>query len=221
MKHPKKKRFGTFLLVVASVLLAGIKTSDAQSIPDQSLLKAHAPARFSALFHTTKGDFILEVYRDWSPLAADRLYQLIASGFYDQNILFRVQKNFVVQWGIGDHAAINAFWDKRAIADEPVLQPNTKGTVAYARDGMCSRTAQLFVNMKDNPKLDTVNFNGLRGFPPVGKITEGFSVFESLYGEYGFEPANYQDSVMVQGNVYLEKHFPNLDRIISATILER
>jgi hypothetical protein len=74
--------------------------------------------------------------------------------------------------------------------------------------------------MKDNFKLDTVNFNGLRGFPPVAKIVSGFAVMEALYGDYGFEPANYQDTVMVQGNAFFKKRFPSLDYIIEARILD-
>ena len=170
-------------------------TSYSQAIHDQALLKAHAPAAFTASFKTTKGDFIMEITRALSPEGADRLYQLIVSGFYNNNSLFRVQKGYVVQFGIGDIREVNYFWDKKPIYDEPVQTSNLKGTVSYARDGLNSRTSQLFINLKDNYKLDTVNFNGLRGFPPVGKVISGFEVIENLYGGYGFEPANYQDSV--------------------------
>ncbi len=190
----------------------------AQVIPDQSLLMAHAPPKFQAKFHTTKGDFTMEVNRSWSPLAADRLYQLLITGYYNGNSLFRVQKGFVVQFGISDSREVNFFWDKRPVYDEPVAGSNLKGTVSCARDGMTSRTTQLFINLKDNFKLDTVNFNGLHGFPPVAKVISGFEVIESLYGGYGFDPANYQDSVMVHGNSYLKKKFPELDFIIEATV---
>jgi cyclophilin family peptidyl-prolyl cis-trans isomerase len=192
---------------------------NAQIIPDQSTLKARAPEIFKAKFKTTKGEFVLEVNRKWSPMGADRLYQLLMTGFYNQNSLFRVQKDYVVQFGIGNSKEINYFWDKRPIPDEEVQTPNLKGTVSYARDGMNSRTTQLFINLKDNFKLDTVNYNSLRGFPPVGRIIEGFEVIELLYGTYGFEPANHQDSVMVFGNAYLKKKFPELDYILEATLV--
>ena len=192
---------------------------NAQVIPDQSTLKSHAPGTFRATFKTTKGDFTVEVIREWSPAGADRLYQLISTGFYNQNSLFRVQKGYVVQFGIGDKKDVNYFWDKRPVSDEPVNGSNLKGTVSYARDGLNSRTSQLFINLKDNYKLDTVNFNGLRGFPPVGKIISGFDIVESLFGGYGFEPANHQDSVMIYGNSYLKKKFPELDYIIAAKVI--
>jgi len=190
-----------------------------QVIPDQSTLMARAPAVFQAVFNTSKGDFTVEVIREWSPAGADRLYQLLATGFYDQNSIFRVQKNYVVQFGICDKKEVNAFWDKRPIPDEDIMASNLKGTISYARDGVNSRTTQLFINLKDNLKLDTVNFNGLRGFPPVAKIINGFDAVESFYGSYGFEPANHQDSLMVCGNRYLNKKFPMLDSIINTQII--
>jgi cyclophilin family peptidyl-prolyl cis-trans isomerase len=189
-----------------------------QVIPDQSLLMAHAPSKFQAVFKTTKGIFTVEVYRDWSPIAADRLYQLLATGFYNNCGLFRVQSGYVVQFGIGDIKEVNTFWDKHPIADEPVMTRNLKGSISYARDGINSRTSQLFINLNDNYKLDTINFNGLRGFPPVAKIISGFDVVESFYPGYGFEPANHQDSVMINGNDYLKKKFPLLDYIIETQI---
>ena len=192
--------------------------SQTQVLPDQSMLMAHAPAVFHATFRTTKGDFTIEVIRAWSPLAADRLYQLLQTGFYNGNSLFRVHKDFVVQFGIGDIKEVNFFWDKRPLYDEPVTVSNLKGTISYARDGMSSRTTQLFINLKDNYKLDTVNFNGLRGFPPVAKIISGIDVVGKWFSGYGFEPANCQDSVMVHGKGYLKNKFPDLDYIIEATI---
>ena len=190
-------------------------------IPDSSILKIKAPESFKVKFVTTKGSFTIEAYRSWSPEGVDRLYQLIQTGFYNNNSIFRVQTNYVVQFGISDTKVVNEFWDKRPIADEPVRESNLKGYISYARDGANSRTAQLFINKKDNFKLDTVNYNGLRGFPPVAKIIEGFEVVESFYGGYGFEPANHQDSIMLYGNAYVKKHFPEVDYILSVEILEK
>ncbi len=208
-----------YLLLLQILLVSASVYS--QVIPDQSMLKAHAPATFKANFITTRGTFTILVTRKFSPAGADRLYQLLATGFYNQNALFRVQKGYVVQFGICNDSAVNYFWDKRPIQDEPVTTGNLKGTIAYARDGLNSRSSQLFVNLKDNFKLDTINFNGLHGFPPVGEVIAGFDVIESLYGGYGFEPANHQDSVMKQGNRYLKMKFPELDYIIETVIIDK
>lgn len=206
-------------ILVSTLISVCISTISAQTVPDSSLLRIKAPERFKAEFNTTRGIFIIEAYRPWSPAGVDRLYQLIKTGFFNNNSVFRVQTGYVVQFGISDNKETNTFWDKRPIADEPVRESNLKGYISYARDGANSRTAQLFINKKDNFKLDTVNYNGLRGFPPVAKIIDGFGVVESFYGEYGFEPAKQQDSIMMYGNAWVKKHYPELDYIISVTIL--
>jgi cyclophilin family peptidyl-prolyl cis-trans isomerase len=185
-----------------------------QSIPDASVLDIIAPDTFRAVMVTTKGEIVIEAYRAWSPQGVDRLYQLITSGFYSDNCIFRVQPEYVVQFGISNNAETNFFWDKRPIPDEPVFGHNLKGVISYARDGKNSRTAQLFINMKDNFKLDTVDYNGLRGFPPIARIIKGFEVAEAFNSTYGFEPANHQDSVMVKGNAYWEEKFPGLDYLL-------
>jgi len=184
-----------------------------QTVPDTSILRLIAPETFQAVFVTTKGEITIEAYRNWSPQGVHRLYQLITSDFYTNNCIFRVQPEYVVQFGISDNPEANSFWEKRPIADEPVKGSNLKGVISYARDGANTRTAQLFINKKDNFKLDTINYNGLRGFPPVAMIVSGFEVVEAFNSTYGFEPANHQDSVMVQGNAYWESKFPGLDYI--------
>jgi len=209
-----KKRI-LFLLLL---LYSGI--TNAQSIPDIETLGISSPPVFHAIFHTTKGDITIEVIREWSPQGADRLYQLLKTGFYNNNGVFRVQPGYVIQFGICDLKEVNSFWDKRPLKDEPAKVLNLKGTISYARDSVDSRTVQLFVNLKDNVKLDTVKFHGLRGFTPVAKIISGFDVTDKLYSGYGFSPTNYQDSVMVSGNAYLKKHFPDIDYILSAEIIK-
>jgi peptidyl-prolyl cis-trans isomerase A (cyclophilin A) len=202
------------------VIFLGIAVSSSSQVPDSSILLVKAPDVFRAAFTTTKGDFTIEVYRNWSPLGADRLYQLLKSGFYNDNCLFRVQKNYVVQFGIGNIMEVNYFWDRRPLPDEPIKSSNLRGTISYARDGTNSRTSQIFINLKDNNKLDTINYNGVRGFPPVAKIISGFETVEQFYGEYGFKPANDQDSAMVEGNSYWRRKFENLDYILSVTVIE-
>jgi peptidyl-prolyl cis-trans isomerase A (cyclophilin A) len=210
-----KKIFVLIIMSISSLALI------AQIKPDSSILKIQAPESFKATFTTTKGSFTIEAYRSWSPEGVDRLYHLIQTGFYNNNSIFRVQSDYVVQFGISDIKTVNEFWDKHPIKDEPVRVSNLKGTVSYARDGADSRTAQLFINKKDNFKLDTINYNGLRGFPPIAKITDGFDVVTSFYSGYGFEPANHQDSIMLYGNAYVKKYFPEVDYILSVELLEK
>jgi cyclophilin family peptidyl-prolyl cis-trans isomerase len=210
MKHA----FTLLILILLSC------TARSQFHASPNLLRTKAPKSFKADFRTTKGIFTLEVERKLGPRAADRIYQLLISRFYYDNIIFRVQKNYVVQFGISNNPGMNRYWDSIPISDEPVRARNVKGAVAFARDGKKSRTTQIFVDMKDNFKLDTVMYNGLRGFPPVGRIVAGFDVLDSLNGTYGFEPANFQDSLSAYGNAWMEKKFPGLDYIMETKITE-
>jgi peptidyl-prolyl cis-trans isomerase A (cyclophilin A) len=209
------KRFNVLGFLFTCISAVSLQS---QTIPDSTIFSLKAPNTFQAEFITTKGNFTIEAYRNWSPLGVDRLYQLIRSGFYTDNCIFRVQPEYVVQFGISNDPDANHYWDKRPVDDEPVKGSNLTGVISFARDGANTRTAQLFINIKDNLKLDTVNYNGLRGFPPLARIISGFEVVEAFNSKYGFEPANHQDSVMVQGNLYWEKKFPGMDYIREARI---
>lgn len=205
------------LALIATMFMA-MNMVMAQS-PDPAILKRKAPETFRAVFNTTKGPFTIEVYRGWSPLAADRLYQLIVSGFYNGALFFRVEPGFVTQFGIAADVSRNRFWDPKKIADEPRIQRNTRGTLAFARDGKNNRCTQLFLNNTDNPQLDTALRNGVRGFTPVARIVSGMDVELRLNARYGKQPAKVQDSLYKYGNAWFDKKFPGLDRIVTATIL--
>jgi cyclophilin family peptidyl-prolyl cis-trans isomerase len=135
-------------------------------------------------------------------------------------LFFRVEQNFVVQFGVSANYAANRFWDPRKLPDEPALQKNTKGTIAFARGGRNNRATQLFINMADNAKLDTTFRNGVKGYTPVAKVISGMEVVAGLNGRYGKKPAAIQDSLYKYGNPYFEQAFPGLDKIISVSILK-
>jgi len=205
------------LLCIQCLLFVIIAQSQA---PDISVLKIKAPETFRAKFKTSKGEFIIEAYRQWSPLGVDRLYQLIKTGFYNNTLLFRVEHNFVSQFGISDNEQVNRFWDFKKIADEPAKHKNLKGVVAYARSGPNTRATQLFINMVDNPKNDTAMRAGVKGFTPVAKVIKGMEVVALFDDRYGKSTIPQQDSVYKYGNRYFEKRFPGLDKIISASIIK-
>lgn len=183
-----------------------------------SLAKDRAPDRFQVIFDTTKGSFTLEVDRSWAPRGADRFYNLVKIGFFQEIALFRVLDGFVAQFGISGDPRISEKWSTANIEDEPVQASNLKGFITYAHGGKDTRTTQFFINLADNVNLDQ------NGFPPFGKVIEGLSVVESFYSGYGEcaprgrGPA--QGLIQVQGNKYLKSQFPELDYIEKATILE-
>lgn len=170
-----------------------------------------APATYRVVFTTSKGPFTVEVHRDWAPKGADRFYELVQDGFFDGNRFFRIVPNFIVQWGIAGDPAVQAKWRDKTISDDPVTQSNKTGTITFAKTGEPnSRTTQLFINLKDNPSLDT------QGFAPFGQVISGLNVVESLYAGYGEMPD--QNQIQTQGNAYLQGQFPMLDYIETAKI---
>ncbi len=177
-----------------------------------------SPDTFRVKFETTKGEFIIEAYRQWSPFGADRFFELVNKGYYDGLPIFRVVKNFVAQFGISNDYAENMKWEKSAIPDEPVMASNLKGVLSYARSGVDTRSTQLFINLKDNIRLDTITYSGVRGFPPIGRIIEGIEVIDLLNSEYGEKPS--QDSITVSGRKYTERVFPNMDYINKAAVIK-
>lgn len=189
-------------------------------VPAISILKTKAPETFRALFKTNKGEFIIEAYRKWSPVGVDRLYQLIKTGFYSNTLLFRVERNFVSQFGISDDEQVNRFWELKKLTDEPPKYKNLKGVISYARGGPNTRTTQLFINMVDNPKNDTLLRLGVKGFTPIARVIKGMEVVILFNDRYGRSTIPLQDSIYKYGNRYFEKRFPGLDKIMSARIIK-
>jgi len=195
----------------------------AQAAPNPKLstpsaLKEKAPETFKARFDTSKGVFIIEVTRAWAPNGADRFYNLVKNGYYDECRFFRVLSGFMAQFGINGDPALNSVWSVSRIPDDPVQESNKRGFVTFAMGGPDTRTTQIFINYNDrNMGLDD------QGFSPFGKVIEGMEVvdkFSSEYGEgapQGKGPA--QGRIQAEGNAYLTKDFPNLDYIKTATIL--
>lgn len=185
---------------------------------DPSKLTAQAPDDFKAIFHTTKGDFTVEVTRSLAPNGADRFYNLAKSGFFTDIAFFRVIPGFMCQFGIHGDPTISAKWRDANIPDDPVKGSNTRGTITFATAGPNTRTTQLFINFADNTGLDA------QGFAPFGKVISGMDVVDKINGEYGEgAPAGNgpdQGRIQMEGNAYLKKDFPNLDYIKSVTVVD-
>src|SRR5437870_11647366 len=170
-----------------------------------------APDSFLVALTTSRGPVAVVVHRSWAPHGVDRLYALVQAGFYDGARVFRVVRGFVVQFGLPADPQLGRAWSSQLLPDDPVRHPNRRGTVAFASAGPNTRTTQLFINLADNVRLD-----GL-GFSPIGQVAEGLGIVDSLYGQYGERPS--QDSIRLQGDPYVTRAYPNLDRISAATIV--
>jgi peptidyl-prolyl cis-trans isomerase A (cyclophilin A) len=179
-----------------------------------TLLKDKAPDTYVVKFVTTRGDFTVTVTRAWAPLGADRFYNLVKHHFYDNAVVFRAVPNFVTQFGISSYPAVSAAWKKSEFKDDPVTQSNKKGAIVFATAGPNTRTTQVFINLKDNAFLDKT------GFAPFGTVDgTGMNVVEMFYDQYGDNAGIDQEQIEKIGKPYLDKSFPKLDVIKSATII--
>ena len=202
------------VLLVPAASLVGI----GQTLRNPGTLREQAPATYQVRFETSGGDFVVEVTRDWAPLGADRFYNLVKHGFYDDARFFRVISNFMIQFGINGNQNLSALWRNAMIQDDSVKESNRRGYITYAMAGPNTRTTQVFINFRNNSNLDS------QGFAPFGKVTSGMDVVDKLYSGYGEGapsgkgPA--QGRIQTEGNAYLKKTFPKLDYIEQATIEE-
>ncbi|MEQ1624834.1 MAG: peptidylprolyl isomerase [Sediminibacterium sp.] len=179
-------------------------------------LEKNAPDSFLVRFKTTKGNFDVKVYKDWSPIGATRFYQLVKAHYYTNMYVFRSTEKYA-QFGIQNDSALNSFMDKKTIKDELTTQSNQRAVMAFATGGIDNRTVHIFINKIDNRRLDTMAHS--KGFPPFGRVEKGMEVVDQFYGAYKDTITfKYQDSVMKYGNKYLEKHFPGLDKIKKARL---
>lgn len=181
--------------------------------------KETAPEFFTARFETTKGNFDVEINRQLSPAGADRLYQLVKYGFFDSVVFYRVVPKFVAQFGTTD-TTLEKAWSNYKLPDEEVKASNLRGTISYARSGKETRGTVLFINLVDNPRLDTINYNGVKGFPVLGKVIDGMSTVDSLYNGYGGTTMNQLDTMYRNKEAFFKK-FPKLDVVKKAYLLKQ
>jgi homoserine O-acetyltransferase len=200
------------------LLLLGAQGTPSLLEPGSEEMNRQAPERFRVKFETSRGDFYLEVVREWAPLGADRFYSLVRAGFYDQARFFRVRRGDFVQFGIHAEPRVSAVWRDRRFPDDPVKETNRRGRIAYAMKGPDDRTTQVFINLKDNSHRDG------EGFSPFGEVMEGMEVLDRIYADYGESAGGgirggKQEPLFAGGNAYLDANFPRLDSIKSASVL--
>ena len=206
-----------FAVILVVVLLCGLAVP-AMAQPSPKLktpaaLTETAPPVFKAQFETNAGVFVIEVHRDWAPLGADRFYNLVKNGFFDDCRFFRVVSGFMVQFGIHGDPAVAAAWRGAQLGVDPVKESNKRGYISYAMAGPpTTRTTQVFINFGDNGRLDGM------GFAPFGKVVTGMDVVDKLYSVYGEAPSQQQGRIQAEGNAFLGKDFPKLDYVKKATI---
>lgn len=210
----------SILRLAPALLLAAISAPAFAQAPDLSnpaALTEQAPASYKVRFDTSKGPFVIQVDRAWAPHGADRFYNLVKHGFYDNDRFFRVIPGFMVQFGINGDPRLSAHWREASIPDDPVKQSNRRGMITFATAGPNSRTTQVFINFGDNSQLDAM------GFAPFGQVIAGMDAVDRINAEYGEGAPRgrgpEQGKLQMEGNAYLAKGFPRMDYVKKATIV--
>ena len=205
---------------ILAILLGVLQTSATSPLlnPDSPEMKRRAPDEFKIRFETTNGNFVLEVHRAWSPIGVDHFYNLVRNGYYNDTRFYRVVPDRWTQFGVSGDAKVATTWRTRTIQDDPRVVSNTLGTVAFAYAVKNGRTTQIFINTRDNSATHDVE-----PFVPFAKVSEGWDVVLKLYSEYGENSgggirAGRQDPMFSEGNAYLDREFPKLDKLIRAVI---
>lgn len=186
-----------------------VPADESETAMDES--DSSATGTFTVRFETTAGDFVVLVHRDWAPRGAQRFYELVNSGFYNDCRFFRVVSGFMVQFGINGNPSTQQSWE-RSLKDDPAKKSNRRGYITFATAGRDTRTTQVFINFVDNAFLDS------QGFSPFGEVIEGMDNVDKINAEYGETPD--QGQITSSGNSYLNAQFPRLDYIRKATIIE-
>ncbi len=198
-------------LATLSMLPSGAAAQGA-SLKTPASLTEQAPATYRVRVETSAGPFVIEVTRALAPLGADRFYNLVKNGFYDEARFFRVLSGFMAQIGMNGDPAIQKVWGAARFNDDPVKASNKRGFVTFAKTGAPnSRSTQFFINYADNSRLDK------DGFAPFGQVIEGMAVVDKLYS-YGSSNVPDQGRITNEGNLYLAAQYPKLDYIKTATI---
>lgn len=166
---------------------------------------------------TSRGTMTLELIRAWAPHGVDRFYNLARAGFYDDTRVYRVVVFFIAQFGIAADPMVNNIWGSRKLPVDSVRTSNTRGTISFAQYNPSNRTTNVFINVSENAGLDTL------GFAPIGRVTQGMEVADSLYPGYGEMPASPPPlgnprRLYAETNRYLDAEFPKLDRIVSVVL---
>ncbi len=211
-----------FVFVFACLVTSFCHAQDRDAVlknPQHASWIQTGPSIYKVRITTTKGDFILEISRAWAPLGADRFYNLVRNGFFDDSRFYRIRAGAFAQFGIPGNPEIAKVWQHNSFKDDPVKEKNLRGTIAYAMTGPDARTTQLYINLKDNPQQDE------QGFAPIGKVIDGLAVVDQLYSEYaetsgGGMRGGKQGRLFEEGNVYLDREFPKLDKLIKAEIIK-
>ena len=167
-------------------------------------------------FSTSAGDFTVEVDRALSPSGVDRLLDLVSSGFFDNQILYRVIPGFLVQMGVAADPNVHAQWDQaeKRLPDEPNRAPFRRGTLSFAGTGLNSRTCHMFIALEPHGR----QLGKAAHEAALGRVDDaGLEVLDTIVKR--FEATGYPDVTGLQGALVDQGNgaaaaYPGLDYIV-------
>lgn len=179
--------------------------------------KVVVPELFRVKFETSQGVIVVEANRSWAPHGVDRFHELVRMRYFDQGRFFRVLPGFIAQFGVHKDFKVHDVWRLMHIADDPRVEKNVRGTLAFAKSGPQTRATEIFINLGDNAKLDD------EVFVPFARVIEGMELADRFYSGYGElrpeGPGPDSGRIEEEANEYLVPRFPKLDYIIKASFV--
>jgi len=172
-------------------------------------------------FSTTAGDFTIQLDRALSPSGVTRFLELVDDGFFIDQLLYRVDPGFVIQFGVASTPEMQSRWDPDVgapvspLPDEPNRQEFRAGSVSFAGSGFNSRSCHIFIALE--PGATTLGSSMHETV--LGDIETddgGMLAIESIVrnreeAQYG-DLLDMQESMIREGNSAMSA-FPGVDRI--------
>lgn len=181
MRHTTlvKAALSATLGLISTAALAQDKAAPAPAPIDQ---KAPAPAAAMeyCVFHTSKGDIVMELERAKAPVTVDNFVSYIKDGFYDGTVFHRIVPNFVVQGGGFDTKGTQKKTRPPILNEWQNGLKNKRGTLSMARtNDPGSATSQFFISLKDNDMLDQP-ISGNAGYAVYGRVISGMNIVDDM-----------------------------------------
>ncbi|KAJ2723399.1 Peptidyl-prolyl cis-trans isomerase cyp10 [Coemansia sp. Benny D115] len=130
----------------------------------------------SVTLHTDLGDLKLEVFCSQVPKASENFLALCASNYYDDTLIHRNIRGFIVQMGdpTGTGKGGTSIWGRK-FEDEitPSLKHDRRGTLSMASSGPDTNGSQFFITYDRQPSLDSK-------YTIFGRVIDGWDVLDAL-----------------------------------------
>jgi cyclophilin family peptidyl-prolyl cis-trans isomerase len=156
-------------------------------------------------FHTTHGDFTVELFEKDAPISAENFLRYVDDEHFDGTIFHRIVPGFVIQGG-GLTAEFQPKKTREPITNEATNGlKNERGTLSMARTNeVNSATSQFFVNLSDNAFLD--HTKGQFGYAVFGRVTDGMDVIDKIAAVRTGTRKQYQDAPLEEVAILSARH---------------